>query len=342
MYAEPERRGAQEHDLGEVVGLLAGFGIEHAHARGAALVVVVDDLVDDLVRQQRHVAGALGRGQRGRDAAEISAVRTAADAQVARLAGAALRALVVRERRGEVGAAADDELAAELFVEALLEIDFDAVEIVRREEFAVGQLRQPFDAAADAREDFRLVVPRRDLVVAHGPRNAHALFGIRFEIERTEAITLARPHERAAADVIAAQPVEGLFLDVRVVEVVDEPVRVGGRGIAGAALTGLRRRVSCVMRLPYGRSQGSLVAVGYSPCLTMRPRSSTRVLRPFSVSSLAAQPPLIPSPTTIASNEFVSMLYFNPRVIVSISNCSRSAALWTTCAFFWFRSTRPT
>src|SRR6185295_2709403 len=60
------------------------------------------------------------------------------------------------------------------------------------------------------------------------------------------------------------------------------------------------------MRLPYGRSQGSVVAVGYSPCLTMRPRSSTSVFRPFSVSSLAAQPPLIPVPTTIASNEFVS------------------------------------
>src|SRR5688572_27843888 len=45
----------------------------------------------------------------------------------------------------------------------------------------------------------------------------------------------------------------------------------------------------------------------------MRPRSSTRVLRPFSVSSLAAHPPLIPEPTTMASNEFVSMLYWFPR-----------------------------
>src|SRR4051794_31076372 len=45
----------------------------------------------------------------------------------------------------------------------------------------------------------------------------------------------------------------------------------------------------------------------------MCPRSSTRVFRPFSVSSLAAQPPLIPEPTTIASNEFCSMLYWAPR-----------------------------
>ena len=171
-----QRRGAQEHDLREVVGLLAASWHRARARRSPALVVVVDELVDDLVGQQRHVAGALGRRQRGRDAAEVAAERTAADAQVARLAGAALRALVVRERRGEIGAAADDELAAELVVEALLEIDFDAVEIVRRQEFAVGQLREALDTAADAREDFRLVVPGRDFVVGDRPGNADAFF----------------------------------------------------------------------------------------------------------------------------------------------------------------------
>src|SRR5688500_10299803 len=37
----------------------------------------------------------------------------------------------------------------------------------------------------------------------------------------------------------------------------------------------------------------------------MRPRSSTRVFNPFSVSSFAAQPPLTPVPTTIASKELL-------------------------------------
>src|SRR5688500_4080967 len=37
-------------------------------------------------------------------------------------------------------------------------------------------------------------------------------------------------------------------------------------------------------------------------CSTFRPRSSSRTRRPFSVSSLAAHPPEIPEPTTIASN----------------------------------------
>src|SRR5688572_6802293 len=79
------------------------------------------------------------------------------------------------------------------------------------------------------------------------------------------------------------------------------------------------------MRFAYGSSQGSFVAVGYSPCRTILPRSSTSVLRPFSVSSLAAHPPLMPVPTTIASNEFVSMPYRNPRRHVSISNSFGSA-----------------
>ncbi|MCY1380890.1 hypothetical protein D9M69_687480 [compost metagenome] len=37
-------------------------------------------------------------------------------------------------------------------------------------------------------------------------------------------------------------------------------------------------------------------------CFTSRPLSSTRVFNPFSQSSLAAQPPLIPEPITMASN----------------------------------------
>src|SRR5258707_13629467 len=37
-------------------------------------------------------------------------------------------------------------------------------------------------------------------------------------------------------------------------------------------------------------------------CRTSRPLSRTRVLKPFSVNSLAAQPPLMPEPMTMASN----------------------------------------
>ncbi len=133
-----ERRRAHENDLGEVVGLRAGVRIEHAHAGGPALVVVVDELVDDLVRQQRHVAGALGRGQRRRDAAEVAAVRTAADAQLRDWQVPRCGLSLCVSGAGEIGGAADDELATELVGEPLLEIDLDAVEI----DAAAGICRQ--------------------------------------------------------------------------------------------------------------------------------------------------------------------------------------------------------
>ena len=96
--------------------------------------------------------------------------------------------------RGEIGGAADDELAPEPGIEALLEVHLDAVEIHGRQELAIGELRHALDAAADAREDFRLVVPRRDFFITHRPGDGHALFRIGLEVHGTEAVTLARPH----------------------------------------------------------------------------------------------------------------------------------------------------
>src|ERR1044071_4056797 len=45
-------------------------------------------------------------------------------------------------------------------------------------------------------------------------------------------------------------------------------------------------------------------------CCTSRPRSSTRVLRPWSHSSFAAQPPEIPEPMTMAS--YVRSVFVTP------------------------------
>src|SRR4028118_589060 len=39
-------------------------------------------------------------------------------------------------------------------------------------------------------------------------------------------------------------------------------------------------------------------------CSTLRPRSSTRVFNPFSQSSFAAHPPVMPEPITMASKVF--------------------------------------
>jgi hypothetical protein len=51
-------------------------------------------------------------------------------------------------------------------------------------------------------------------------------------------------------------------------------------------------------------------------CSTLGPLSNTNVFNPPSVSSLAAQPPLIPEPTTIVSGVFYFVCH-NPNYLVA-------------------------
>ena len=222
MCVERERGRTQEDHLGVELEMLVGLGVDHAHAGRARCAVVVDHFVHDRIRPQRHVARRFGGGQRARVATEVRTVRTAANAEVAVLARAPLR--TVRERRGEVRDAADRHLALELLGHRLLQMSLDAVEIHRRQELAVRQLRQVLGTAAHADEAFDVVVPRRDLGVAHRPVDRDAILRVRFEVHRAPAIALPAPHDGAAADVIAADPVEALDLGVRMLGVVDEPV----------------------------------------------------------------------------------------------------------------------
>ena len=159
--------------------------------------------------------------------------------------------------------AADRQLALELLRHRLLQVSLDAVQIHRRQELAVGQLRQPFGAAAHADEALDLVVPRRELGVADRPVDCDPVLGVRAEIQVAPAIGLPAPHQRAAADVVAADPVEALDLGVRMLGVVDEPV-----------LRGLRDRVAAAgsNRLPLQVFVGGPAPVGKLPDVLGRRR----------------------------------------------------------------------
>ena len=159
------------------------------------------------------------------------------------------------------------------------------------------------------------------------------------EIQRTEAITLARPHERAAADVIAAQPVEGLLFDVGIVEVVDEPVFVGGRGIAGArsdgfALAGFLRDAVAVGQIP-GILGGGRVFRMPDHAAALEDQGLQAFFR-----ELLGGPAAAHARCPRRSHQTNSFPCFTsvPR---SEHGDQFGAALWTTCAFYWFRSTRP-
>ena len=103
---------------------------------------------------------------------------------------------------------------------------FGAVERHRRLKLPVGQLRQAFDRSGDAREALDVVVPRREVRVADRPVDRDAVLAFASKSKSPQAIALPAPRQRAAADVIAAVPVEALDLGVGRVLFVHPPVEI--------------------------------------------------------------------------------------------------------------------
>ena len=103
-------------------------------------------------------------------------------------------------------------------------------------------MRDPFLLPADTDEALDVIVPRRDVGVADRPVDRDAVAQIGLEIEIGESVRLTAPQQGTTADVITAHPVKALRLRVRVVDVVDKPVRGRRvRGVAGAPLFFLAR-----------------------------------------------------------------------------------------------------
>src|SRR3954469_10870092 len=98
-------------------------------------------------------------------------------------------------------------------------------------------MRQAFPASLHANELLDIAPPRRHVLVADRPVDAHSFARVRLVVEIAPAKDAAAPHDRLAADLPAANPRERLPFRrrVRVVEVVDEELaRVF---VAGPALT---------------------------------------------------------------------------------------------------------
>src|SRR6185437_6947004 len=104
-------------------------------------------------------------------------------------------------------------------------------------ELAVGKMGQALGFAADAGEFFDVIVPGGYILIAYGPIDCDTFFGVGLEIEITEAIALPAPGERAAADLVAAYPIEGIILYIGMFPVVDVEL-FSGFGV-GLALNGV-------------------------------------------------------------------------------------------------------
>ena len=216
-----DRRRAEEHDLARELRFVARDRVDHAHAGRAALLWVVEHFGDDAVGQQREVARRARRGERRRDAAEV---RVGDATLFARATVVASETSVVILRENRDASDREHALAVERLHDLGSRVFLDDGHLHGREKDSVGQLRQPFVRAAHADEPLHVLVPRRDVRVANWPVVAVAVSCIRFEIEIAPAVDLTSPHDRAAADLTSAQPVEGRVVGrrVRIVRVLDE------------------------------------------------------------------------------------------------------------------------
>src|SRR5438270_8458800 len=128
------------------------------------------------------------------------------------------------------GAAPDghDALARKIFGDGILYHQFRTAHFHGRQKLAVRQLRKPLGLAADADEILDIVVPRRNILIANGPVNAHVLPQVRFEVQITPAIGLPAPYDRPTANLSSADPQEwsvGIHR-VRIFFIIDEKFAV--------------------------------------------------------------------------------------------------------------------
>ena len=214
--------------------------------------------MDDGIGNDGQVAGALGGRQRARQAGVIAADRAAAFAKRAGLASAATKLLVMRFGLAEIGGAPRNDLAArKRLLDCRLEHQLAIVEPESRQKFAIGQLRQALFRACDTDELLDVAIPRREIVIADRPVAAVAILGVGFEILRRKPVGLAPPHDRAPAQMIAANPLERLVFGRDVgVFVVLHPIMLG---------RAIDERVLLVLVMPRQIFLGHHAGIGHFP-----------------------------------------------------------------------------
>src|ERR1700733_11435258 len=101
-----------------------------------------------------------------------------------------------------------------------------------------------------------MVIPGREVVVADRPVNSDAVTRICLKIHLAPAVTLATPCDGATANLVAADPVEPLLLEVGIVQLVNKPMfeclraDIAGSGSHGLVTKVFERRAAAMGQLP--------------------------------------------------------------------------------------------
>src|SRR5206468_10981964 len=106
----------------------------------------------------------------------------------------------------------DEPLPAELLQQDLTSSCLGRVELPGPLELSVRKMREIFLPSLDANEFLDVAPPRRQILVANRPIDAVSLARVRLKIEIAPAVHAATPHDRSAADLTTAYPVERLSI----------------------------------------------------------------------------------------------------------------------------------
>ena len=297
-----ERGGTEKYQTGAVLGRLHRDGVDDPNPARSSGGGVVEDAFHHAVGPERHPTSLSGGGQGGSQAAEIGMGDTAPLAGPAIVAGGPAVVVLGQDRGPPDG---EDPIPPPFLLGGFPDLDLGTLELHRGQELAVRQLRQALGQTGDPDEPFDVRIPGRDVGIPNRPVDAVAVAGIGFEIEIAPPVDLPPPGDRPAPYVALPDPVERLLLveGVGVLEVVDE--ELGAPFVTGVAILldrllaghGGRVAVAAERLLPGLDVLGVVAARLDRPARLEHQGRETR-----SVSSLAAQPPVMPEPTTIASN----------------------------------------
>ena len=225
-------RCAQEHHLGAVLARSVRRRIDHAHPRHTPALLVVDDRVDERIRQHGQPPRRHRGWKGGRLRGEVGSGGATALAWAAAMACRSPLVIASENRRP-----ADRHVPlGKAALDALLHVLLRRVHLHRRLELAVRQVLQPESFAAHPDVPLHVAVPRRDVGVPDWPVHAVAVTQVRLEVQIAPAVHLAAPRQRLAANLIPLDPGEWLGLLVRMLAIVHEEVFRGLAKLACARL----------------------------------------------------------------------------------------------------------
>src|SRR6185312_559010 len=175
--------------------------IQHFDTHSLFFVLVIENPCHDAIRPHGQIPGSHRRGQRRRLRAEIAAEWATLPAAVPELTSGP-----ARDRRRQIGHASDyhTTLPLVMLFYPCRYIFLHTVQFHRREELSVGQMRQPFLAAADPDEPLHMIVPGFDIFIPDGPVYGPAFARVGIEIVVAPTVALSSPYDCFAANLIGA------------------------------------------------------------------------------------------------------------------------------------------